>query len=351
MLHFSRWKMIAILLAVAFGILLAVPNILSEDARKSLADMGLPSSAVSLGLDLQGGVHLQIKVDRDDIIEERLETLVSDVRTSMRDRELGQIGYAGISGQDRSVTVRLLAEGDNARTRERMATLLEPVFSSGSLLGGLGVVEVAQTQVSPTVLRYTLTDEGIDERLRSAVSQSIEVIRRRVDELGTTEPVIQRQGVDRVIVQVPGYNDPERLKEILKQTAKLTFHMVDESMSAQDALANRPPVGSEVIPTSDPESGEAHVLIEKRVRINGDELNDAQPGFDHRTNEPIVTFRFNNKASREFCKISSANVGSRFAIVLDETSISAPVIRMRSVVVLVRFQATSLCSPQQTLRS
>ncbi len=327
MLHFSRWKMIAILLAVTFGILLAVPNLLSEDGRKSLAELGLPSSAVSLGLDLQGGVHLQIKIDRDDIVEERLETLVSDVRTLMRDREQGQIGYSGISGQDRAVTVRLLTADDNAKTRERMASLLEPVFSTGSLLGGLGVVEVAETQVAPNILRYTLTDEGIDERLRSAVSQSIEVIRRRVDELGTTEPVIQRQGVDRVIVQVPGYNDPERLKEILRQTAKLTFHMVDESMSAQDALANRAPIGSEVIPTSDPESGEAHVLIEKRVRINGDELNDAQPGFDHRTNEPIVSFRFNNRASREFCKISSANVGSRFAIVLDDTSISAPVIR------------------------
>ncbi|MEN0041639.1 MAG: protein translocase subunit SecD, partial [Pseudomonadota bacterium] len=169
--------------------------------------------------------------------------------------------------------------------------------------------------------------EGIDERLRNAVSQSIEVIRRRVDELGTTEPVIQRQGVDRVIVQVPGFNDPERLKEVIGTTAKLGFHIVDNSMSAADALANRPPVGTIVVPTSDPESGEANVLIQRRVYISGEDLVDAQQGFDQRTNEPIVTFRFNNKASQAFCRFSSGNIGSRFAIVLDNTSISAPVIR------------------------
>ncbi|MDD9910636.1 MAG: protein translocase subunit SecD [Ahrensia sp.] len=327
MLHFSRWKMIAILLAVTLGVLLAVPNVLSENARQTLASMGLPSSAVSLGLDLQGGVHLQVKIDREDIVEERLETLVGDIRSLMRDREQGQIGYAGISGQEDTVTLRLLGEGDNERARERLSSLLEPVTSTGTLLGGLGVVEVSETQVSPTVLRYQLTPDGVDERLRSAVSQSIEVIRRRVDELGTTEPVIQRQGVDRIIVQVPGYNDPERLKELIGKTAKLNFHMVDEAMSAQDALANRPPVGSEVIPTNEPESGEPNILIEKRVRIPGGDLNDAQQGFDSRTNEPIVTFRFNNKASQIFCRLSSANIGSRFAIVLDDVSISAPVIR------------------------
>ena len=326
MLHFSRWKMIAILLAVTFGILLATPNLMSQSVRDSLPTW-MPKQPISLGLDLQGGVHLQVKIDRGDIVEERLETLVSDVRNLMRDREQGQIGYAGISGQSETVTVRLLGEGDNTRAKARLASLLEPVTSTGTLLGGLGVVEVEQTETSPTILRYTLTEEGVDERLRAAVSQSIEVIRRRVDELGTTEPIIQRQGVDRVIVQVPGFDDPERLKEIIGSVAKLSFHMVDETMSVQDAQANRPPVGSQVIDTNEPESGEPQVLIEKRVRISGEDLNDAQQGFDQRTNEPIVTFRFNNKASQVFCKISSANVGKRFAIVLDDTSISAPVIR------------------------
>jgi len=326
MLHFSRWKMIAILIAVTFGILLAAPNLMSQSVRDSLPTW-LPKQPISLGLDLQGGVHLQVKIEREDIVDERLETLVSDVRNLMRDREQGQIGYGGISGQGETVTVRLLGEGDNARAKARLASLLEPVTSTGTLLGGLGVVEVEQSEASPTILRYTLTEEGIDERLRAAVSQSIEVIRRRVDELGTTEPIIQRQGVDRVIVQVPGFDDPERLKQVIGSVAKLSFHMVDETMSVQDAQANRPPVGSEVIDTNEPESGEPQVLIEKRVRISGEDLNDAQQGFDQRTNEPIVTFRFNNKASQVFCKISSANVGKRFAIVLDDVSISAPVIR------------------------
>ncbi len=327
MLHFSRWKIVSILFAVSIGFFLAAPNLLSENTLKALPDW-MPKSKVSLGLDLQGGVHLQVKIERSDIVSERLETLVSDIRTFMRDREQGApIGYGGISGKDTKVTVRLLKAEDADQAKERLRTLLEPVSSTGTLLGGLGIVEVEQSEPSPTILEYTLTEEGIDERLRAAVSQSIEVIRRRVDEFGTTEPIIQRQGVDRVIVQVPGADDPEALKRRIGTTAKLGFHMVDETMSASDALSNRPPVGSLVVETSEPESGEPNVLIKKKVEISGEDLNDAQQGFDHRTNEPIVTFRFNTKASKRFCTISSNNIGSRFAIVLDKTSISAPVIR------------------------
>ncbi|MEM9733760.1 MAG: protein translocase subunit SecD [Pseudomonadota bacterium] len=326
MLHFTRWKIASILMVVLFGALLALPNLMSDNALKAAPDW-LPSSKINLGLDLQGGVHLQVKVERDDIVKERLENLVGDVRQLMRDREQGPIGYRGISGTGEKVTLRLLSADDAPRAKERLASLLEPVTSGASLLGGLGIVEVTENEVSPAVLEYVLTAEGIDERLRSAVSQSIEVIRRRVDELGTTEPVIQRQGVDRVIVQVPGFDDPERLKDVIGQTAKLSFHVVDESMSVTDALANRPPIGARVIPTSEPESGEANVLIQSRVYIPGEDLVDAQQGFDGQTNEPIVSFRFNNKAAVKFCQFSSTNIGRRFAIVLDDTSISAPVIR------------------------
>ncbi|MEM1317569.1 MAG: protein translocase subunit SecD, partial [Pseudomonadota bacterium] len=326
MLHFSRWKMFSILGAVFLGVMLALPNMFDEDQLSALPDW-MPKKQINLGLDLQGGVHLQVKVERDDIVAERLEALVSDIRQQMRDRTQGPLGYNGIRGDENGVTLRLLTPDDAPAAIERLANLTEPVTTSSSLLGGLGVVEVEQSAPSAGILRYDLTAEGIDERLRNAVSQSIEVIRRRVDELGTTEPVIQRQGVDRVIVQVPGFNDPERLKEVIGTTAKLGFHIVDNSMSAADALANRPPVGTIVVPTSDPESGEANVLIQRRVYISGEDLVDAQQGFDQRTNEPIVTFRFNNKASQAFCRFSSGNIGSRFAIVLDNTSISAPVIR------------------------
>jgi len=325
MLHFSRWKMVSIMMVVLAGLLLAMPNMFSKPTVQSWPDWA-PKNQLSLGLDLQGGVHLQIQVLKEGLVEERLETLVSDVRTNLRDREKGQIGYKGISGLEDKVTVRLLKQEDVAPAVERLKGLLEPVSTGNTLLGGLGIVEVEQSQPSETVLEYRLTEAGIDERLRAAVAQSIEVIRRRVDELGTTEPVIQRQGVDRVIVQVPGFNDPERLKEVIGTTAKLSFRMVDETVNARDVLAGqRAPIGSEVLETNEPESGEPNILVEKRTRISGDELDDAQQGFDQRTNEPIVTFRFNSKGAREFCRISSVSVGKRFAIVLDKTVISAPV--------------------------
>ena len=326
MLHFSPTKMIAILVAVLFGVLLASPNLFNQSTLDSLPDW-MPKNQVALGLDLQGGVHLQVKIETEDIAEERLENLESDVRTLMRDRTQGALGYQRIRASGNKVTLTLLKPEDAEASKERLESLLTPVVPTGTLLGGLGIIEVELSEPSPGVLEYTLTDEGIDERLRSAVSQSIEVIRRRVDELGTTEPIIQRQGVDRIIVQVPGFNDPERLKDVIGTTAKLGFHGVSDTMSAADALANRPPVGFKVIPTSDAESGEANILIEKAPKIPGEGLVDAQPGFDQRTNEPIVTFRFDNKNAQRFCKYSSANVGRRFAIVLDDTSISAPVIR------------------------
>ena len=326
MLHFTPTKMIAILVAVLFGVLLASPNLLPQSTLDALPDW-MPKSQVSLGLDLQGGVHLQVKIEEQDIAEERLENLESDVRSMMRDRTQGPLGYSGIRASGNKVTLRLLKPEDAEAAKERLASLLIPVVPTGTLLGGLGIIEVEQSEPTVGVLEFTLTEEGIQERLRSAVSQSIEVIRRRVDELGTTEPIIQRQGSDRIIVQVPGFDDPERLKDVIGTTAKLGFHEVSDSMSAADALANRPPVGFEVIPTSDAESGEANVLIEKAPKIPGEGLVDAQPGFDQRTNEPIVTFRFDNKNAQIFCKYSSASIGKRFAIVLDSTSISAPVIR------------------------
>ncbi len=326
MLHFSKWKMFSILAVVILGIFLALPNLFTEKTLNSLPDW-FPKNQVSLGLDLQGGVHLQIKVQEEDILEDRLVTLVSDVRALMRDKDKGPLGYSGISGKGDKVTIRLRNVEDGPKTQKRLASMLEPVTSSNAILGGLGIIEVDFKEVSPLIYQYSLTEQGIAERLRSAVSQSIEVIRRRVDELGTTEPVIRRQGDDRIIIQVPGFNDPERLKKIIGETAKLSFHMVDESMSSRDADANRPPIGSEVIDTAEPESGEARLLIKKRVDIAGEDLVDSQQGFDQRTNEPVVTFRFNNKAARKFCQLSSANVGKRFAIVLDKVSISAPVIR------------------------
>ena len=154
------------------------------------------------------------------------------------------------------------------------------------------------------------------------MTQSIEVIGRRVNELGTTEPIIQRQGTDRILVQVPGLQDPQRLKDILGQTAKLTFQMVDQTMPVQEAIEGRPPAGSTVLySTDDPP---VPYLIENRVIVSGENLVDAQATFDQRTSEPVVSFRFDAKGAQRFGQATQQNVGKLFAIILDNQVISAP---------------------------
>ena len=177
----------------------------------------------------------------------------------------------------------------------------------------------------PGLLKYTLSDAGIDYRVSTAVTQSIEVVGKRVNELGTTEPIIQRQGADRILVQVPGLQDPQRLKDILGQTAKLTFQMVDQTMPVEEAINGRPPAGSSVMyGTEDPP---VPYLIEDRVIVSGENLIDAQATFDQRTSEPVVSFRFDGKGAQRFGQATQQNVGRLFAIILDNQVISAPQIR------------------------
>jgi preprotein translocase subunit SecD len=176
------------------------------------------------------------------------------------------------------------------------------------------------------VIQLTITQPAITERIRQSVEQSIQIIERRVNELGTVEPSIQRQGIDRVLVQVPGLQDPQRLKEILGKTAKLTFRMVDMSISADQAAQGRVPPESDLMYGPQKE-GRPPYVIEKRTVVSGEDLTDAQPGFDQRTSEPIVSFKFNTNGARRFAQATQENVGRPFAIVLDNEVISAPVIR------------------------
>src|SRR5690606_28980518 len=201
----------------------------------------------------------------------------------------------------------------------------QPIASG--LFGSGSVQELSVIEAEPGLLRISLTEEGLNYRLSNAVSQSIEVISRRVNELGTTEPVIQRQGADRVLVQVPGLEDPQRLKDILGQTAKMTFQMVDTSVNAQDVAATggRAPAGTTLMYSTD--NPPVPYIIEDRVIVSGENLVDAQPGFDQLTNEPVVTFRFDTRGATRFGQATQQNVGRLFAIVLDGKVISAPQIR------------------------
>lgn len=316
MLYFSRWKTISIWGAVLLGVLLSVPNLLSQSTLDSLPGW-VPKTSMTLGLDLQGGSHILLAVDQQDLVNERIAATRDDIRTQLRN---ARIAYTGLSGTGRVVQVRISEANEVEKAKTALANLITPV-SSGFMTGG-SVTELQLSEPEPGILRYTITDQGLAYRVSNAVSQSIEVIGRRVNELGTTEPIIQRQGVDRILVQVPGLQDPQRLKDILGQTAKLTFQMVDMTMPVQEAVNGRPPAGSSVMySTDDPP---VPYLIEGRVVVSGENLVDAQATFDQRTNEPVVSFRFDAQGSQRFGQATQQNVGKPFAIILDNEVISAP---------------------------
>jgi SecD/SecF fusion protein len=320
MLYFSTWKTIVIWLVVGLGILVAAPNLYSPGLRDSLPAV-FPKTPMTLGLDLQGGSHLLLQVDRASLLKDRLQTLRDDARGLMRTEKIGYTDLA-VNG-DREVTLKLTDANDAEVAQQALSTLVDPVTSG--LFGAGGVNEVELAIENGTDVSLKLTEEGITARLGSAVTQSIEVIGRRVNELGTTEPSIQRQGNDRILVQVPGLDDPQRLKDILGKTAKLTFQFVDRTMPAEEAISGRPPAGTSVLYSQD--DPPVPYIIENRIIVSGENLADAQTGYDQRTSEAIVSFRFDTKGAQRFGQATQQNVGREFAIVLDNQVISAPVIR------------------------
>jgi preprotein translocase subunit SecD len=317
MLYFTRWKAAAIVLTAFVVCLFAFPNFLPEKTVQ-----GWPKWAqrhVVLGLDLQGGSHILLQVDTNDVRRQKVETLRDDVRRVLRD---ARVGYTGLVVRGNSVEVRIRDDASMQAAQTKLGELSVPL---GGLLGGSGQRSLDITNEAGNLIRLNVTDAAILERVRQAVEQSIQIIERRVNELGTVEPLIQRQGTDRILVQVPGLQDPTRLKELLGKTAKLDFRMVDTSIPAEQAMQGRVPPDDEILYSST--LPKTPYLIEKRVVVSGGDLTDAQPGFDQRTNEPIVQFRFNTSGARKFAQATQENVGKPFAIVLDNEVISAPVIR------------------------
>jgi preprotein translocase subunit SecD len=318
MLYFTRWKAAAIILTALVVCLFAVPNFLPEKMVQSWPKWA--QRHVVLGLDLQGGSHILLEVDSNAVRKEKLETLRDDVRRVLRD---ARVGYTGLVVRGNSVEVRVREGSNFDQAVEKLRELSQPL---GGILGASsGQRTLDITTEAGSLVRLTLTDPAITERIRQSVEQSIQIIERRVNELGTVEPLIQRQGIDRILVQVPGLQDPTRLKELLGKTAKLDFRMVDVSIPAEQAAQGRVPPDSEILYSST--QPRTPYLVEKRILVSGGDLTDAQPGFDQRTNEPIVSFRFNTSGARKFAQVTQENVGKPFAIILDNQVISAPVIR------------------------
>ena len=319
MLYFTRWKAAAIILTALVVCLCAVPNFLPASAFNALPKWA--QRHIVLGLDLQGGSYLLLEVDTKSVRKDMLDALRDDVRRVLRDARIGYVGLV-VRGNN-SIEVRIREGANSGQAQEKLNTLSQPL---GGLLGTTGDRNITIASEPGNLYRLTLTDPAILERVRQSVDQSMQIIERRINELGTVEPLIAREGTDRILVQVPGLQDPTHLKQLLGKTAKLDFRMVDTNVSAEQAQQGGLPPDDELLHGTGKDANQQYV-VEKRVLVSGADLTDAQPGFDPRTNEPIVSFRFNTSGSRRFAEVTQQNVGKPFAIVLDNEVISAPVIR------------------------
>lgn len=278
------------------GLLYSLPNMLSSHQqdwlRANLPDW-MPTKTINLGLDLQGGSHLLLEVDVSSVIKERADDLVQSMRTSLRENS---IRYGGIASIEGGVRVRLSNAGDIDRVKSLMRDLNNQLF-----------IDVEEGNV----IEGRLSDQAIEDIRDQTISQSIEIVRRRVDETGTREPVIQRQGDNRIVVQLPGLEDPQRIKDLLGRTAKLTFHLVSDQERS---------LSTKVLPYAE-QPGQT-LPVKRRSIITGDMLTNAQPTFQQ--GMPVVSFRLNGTGTRRFCEVTKDHTGDPFAIVLDNKIISAP---------------------------
>lgn len=297
----SRYLVATYIAIILAGILLALPNLLPSATLERLPAF-MPSSQVALGLDLRGGSHLVLEVDGADLQKERLRTLTEDARRTLRE---ASIAWSPFDTAQREVRITLRDAQQLGQAKDALAPLVSAL--------GNGRHDLAVRERGPATVVLELTEEGLLAATSSAVEQSLEIIRQRVDQVGVAEPTIQRVGSNRILVQLPGLQDPSQLRALLGSTAKMSFHMLGDAGSAE-------------VRTLNDEQGASYPVL-RSVALSGDRLSDASAGFDAQTNEPVVNFRFDSAGGRMFADITRANVGKPFAIVLDDKVLSAPVIR------------------------
>lgn len=298
MYKLSKSRIILILAVCFLGIFFAIPNVISNS--DALPKWWQP---VNLGLDLQGGSNLLLEVKVDDVIKERMSSIEDSARQILRENK---IRYQNLNADADSVKVKI----ENANSRNKAANLFRKIDD------GIQATENADGEIE---IKYS--DVELNKLKMKIVDQSIEIVRRRIDELGTKEPVIQSQGVDRIVVQLPGLQNPEYVKTLLGKTAKMSFHLVDSRSSAAEARRGKLSASSRLIQGSE---GETYVIGRKPV-VSGENLVDAQPSFQE--GEAVVSFKFNSLGGKKFGEVTKNNIGERLAIVLDNEVISAPTIQ------------------------
>lgn len=310
MLDFPRWKVLAIWLTIAVGILLAIPSLLPKSAADHYPRF-LPHSRISLGLDLAGGSQLLEEADLADAAKHRLTAMEENVRTELRRDPRIDTGDISLSGGQVSFMVRNPAQLDAAV--ERMRTLTAPVGLSGVRSWDVQAFDGNRVVMSPT-------PQGTAELLKNAMTDARDVVRRRIDPSGTREITVVNQGAQRILVQVPGVDNPEALKKLIGQTARLEFKLVDLNADPAQVAQGRAPPGSQILPMVDG----GFIAVQRRVMVSGDQLIDAKQAFDQQSGRPSVSITLNAAGAKRFGRATQENTGKPFAIILDDKVLSAP---------------------------
>ncbi len=296
------FKKITIITIAAFGILLSLPTLVPNSAKY------LPSwiEPVPLGLDLKGGAQLLLEVDTDTMIAEKGTQLYDNVRTTLVDRDKGVIRFAGLRESDGAVSFAVRNENE----------LSDAI---GRLRGELG--QDIDIESNGSVITLSYSDKQKADMTDDAIARSIEIVRRRIDALGTKDPAIQSQGGKYILIQLPGVDNPEKIKDLIGQTAKMSFHLVNESITEDQLLTGAAPAGTQFLPMMDFPTQK--VAVYDRIEVSGDSLTDSQADFDQ-NNMPVVTTVFDSAGARQFSRLTTKHVNERFAIVLDGKVLSAP---------------------------
>lgn len=304
-----RWLLTLYMIILTAGIILAVPSFLNKQQLEKIG--WLPNSAVTLGLDLQGGSYLVLEVDKATMLRDYLRSTLVDLRKELN---LAAITTQSLRIQDNQIVIT----PENKADLEKITSIVKNVSSGdGNKLGGATSLKISRQDDN---LIVNVSNGELDVLLNNAIQQSIEIIRQRVDQVGVAEPSIQKIGADQIMVQLPGLQDPTQLRQLLGSTAKMTFHFVKFGADMQN-----PPPGITLVP--DAKKPGMIYPLDSQVALDGSHLIDARASFDPQTNQPIISFKLDNTGSRIFADLTRTNIGQAFAIVLDNKVLTAPVIR------------------------
>ncbi|MBM3618198.1 MAG: protein translocase subunit SecD [Alphaproteobacteria bacterium] len=330
----SRLKLFSYFLIFLIGTLIALPNVLSKETLDKFPAW-MPKKAVTLGLDLRGGSHLVLEVDTAALKRDRAEGMVITARQILRNEK---VAGTSVRQDGEGVIVKF---NDEAKAPE-IRKLLANIAGDSQSLFATGQVGLDVTELSANELRFQMSEAMVAERVNNAIDQSLEIVRRRIDEVGVAEPSIQRLGQERIVVQLPGVQDPTRIKELLGSTAKLSFHLVD--MNAPQGQRAAPTARTITLPDAD---GQTYHTIESEALIQGDRLVDAQSSFNQTNGTPVVTFQFDAIGAKTFADVTTKNTGKPFAIVLDGKVLSAP--RINEPITMGRGEISGSFTQEETV--